>query len=511
MKKRISLLLVVALVFVMTFTGCTDEKVNDGGNGTSDNVKKDSIVIGGKLEAINLDPQKNGDIMSQRVSCNIFETLIRDNDGEYVPAAAETWEISEDGMEYTFYLSKGNKFHNGVELKASDVKYTYDRAADSPFTAELVECVKSIDIVDEYTVKITLLYPYVPILSLMSCPQLGIVCEEAAEAAGDSYSRNPIGSGPYKFVKWNSGQDILLEAYGDYHLESAPIKNLTWKVISDPSTALIALEKGEIDAYVNVANIDKQRVIDNDNLDYYERNALYIEYYEFNCQKEPFDNPLVRQAVAYAIDQEGVLDGAMEGNGTIAENSICPEAFGYTDKVKRYPHDIEKAKELLAEAGYPDGFTCTIVTVAGKRKKEAEIAQANLAEIGIQAEVQVVEWGTCYDLAAKGEFDIAVLGWGYLAPDADQGLYAKFHSSQMGASKFNRYLNSELDEALKTGRTSPDQAIRAEAYEEVTQILHDEVPFLPMYFNVVNIACDDNLKGVKPLSMQFYFIADWSW
>lgn len=504
MKRFFSILLIVILV-LGTLSGCGVKKVEEN---TAD---KDTLVFSMASESTSLDPEYNGDVASQEITLNVFESLVREKSGAFVPAAAETWEVSDDGLTYTFHLFKDIKFQNGKDLTAEDVVYTYQRAAESPYAAELVECVKDVKAKDEYTVNINMLYPYGPFLSLAACPQLGIVDKETVEEAGDSFGRNPIGSGPYKFVDWVNGDEIVLEAYDGYHLGGDRIKNITFKFIADLSSAMIALEKGEIDVLKEPAPMDKQNIIDNKELVYYEVPALRSSYFTFNCEKEPFDNVLVRQAFAYVIDKESILSAAAEGNGQIAENHIAPSAFGYSDKAKKYEQDIEKAKELLNDAGYPDGFECTIMCSSDIHKKIASVMQADLAKIGIKAEIEIYEWATFLNLAQEGNFDVCPSGWGYLAPDADQGLYAIEHSSQIGGAKFDRYVNEDMDKYLEIGRTDSDQGARAKAYEDLLLLMHEECPTIPLFWQVSTLGANKNLEGVEANSMAFYYMADWSW
>jgi len=519
MKKKIVFLLVIVLAFTIVFAGCSkDNESNDkttsdsSEKGEDASNKKDSLIIGQDSDAVNLDPQFNGDTTSQRIVINIFDTIVRENsDGEIVPNVAKKWEISNDGLEYIFKLKEGIKYHNGNELTASDIKFTLDRAMDSPHAAELVECVEKTEVIDEYTVKITLVYPYGPFITLLAAPQLAIVNEEIVTKAGDEFARNPVGSGPYKFVEWKAGDKIVLEAFEDFHNGPAPMKKVTFKVIADQSTSLIALENKEIDALINVASIDIENVKNNSDLEFYEKQALRSNFMSINCTKEPFNNPLVRQAIAYTIDKEAILYAATEGIGEVAENHIAVAAFGYTDKVKSYPVDFEKAKGLLAKAGYADGFN-TKITVSNKEaSKMAQVIQSNLSEIGVNCEIEMLEWGTFLDSNIKGEFDMSISGWGYLAADADQGVYALMHSSQIGGANWTRYKNDRLDELLETGRKSSSPSERLSAYEELTQLLHDEVPSIPFYWTVTNIAANKELKGVKALPLPFYYVHDFSW
>lgn len=515
--KKILVLMMVCLLVVVLVVGCSNNSApsSEESQSSKDSSKKDTVVFVDE-ELTNLDPQYTyeSDSGGQRIMANIYESLVRFDDvkNRIIPAAAESWEISEDGKEYTFHLFKGNLFHNGNELKASDVKFTFDRAMKSPYVSSMVSAIEKVEVIDDYTVKIFLKYPYAPFLKILASQSLSIVNEAAVKEFGDTYGKNPVGTGAYKFVEWKVGDKVVLEAYDKYHFGEPSIKNLIFKVMPDRATALVALQNGEIDVMLEVLGPDRQIVLESDNLTMHEEYMAAIDYLIFNTAKEPFNNVLVRKAIAYSLNLDDILNAGTYNDGLIAENVIPPSVFGYTDKVKRYPRDIEKAKELLREAGYPDGFEATMNVWAGSIiTRVAQVIQDNLSDIGIKLDIVSLEGGAFLDALANGNFDIAHVWIMFHGADPDKALTKEFHSKNIGQTNYSSYSNDKLDKLLDEGRITLDEDKRKKIYEEVTQILHDDVPYIPWFISRANVACPKDLKGVVGRPLTRYYVDEWSW
>lgn len=505
MKKKISILFVLIMIVTIFSTACG----NNDNNETNAEVK-DAIVIGLEEDAVSLDPQFCSDAFGFSVMTNIYDTIFRvDKDGEVYSCLIKDWDKSEDGKTYTFNLKEGVKFHNGQELKASDIKYTLERGSESPYTADMFICIDNIEILSDYSVKVNLKYPYDAFVSILSQPAASIVSQNLVEE-GET-DKKPVGTGPYKLVEWIGGDKLVLSAVEDYHMGKAPITNVEFRIIMDKSTGMIALEKGEIDAYVNVASIDRQAVIDNNNLAFYEIPSFFCFYLEFNNDVEPFNNKLVRQAISYAIDKEAIIDNAQNGIAEIAHHQLPEGVFGYTDKVKSYPHDIEKAKELLTEAGYPDGFSFTLLGTEAYTKV-AQVVQANLSEIGVNVDIQILEFGTFIDEVFGGNSDAFIVEFGVFYPDADSVLYRGYHSECFGPlGNFPRYSNEEVDTLLEKAKVSSDRKERENLYVDILEKIHDDAPNVPLFLSTTNIACDKNLKGVYAQPQMQVFVYNISW
>ena len=504
MVKKVSILLVFCLMLSL-LAGCGQTNVQP------DAVKKDSIIIGLEDNAQSLDPQYCGDAFGFAVMINIFDPLFRaDKNGEVYPVLVKDWNKSEDGKVYTFNLKEGVKFHNGDELKAEDVKYTFERGMESPYSTDLFACIDSVKVISDYSVEVTLKYPYDAFMSILYQPFACIVSKKIVESS-ESFDKNPIGTGPYKLVEWKGAESIILAAFEDYHLGEASIKDVEFRIILDKSTGVIALEKGEIDAYVNIASTDRQAVIDNEAFSFYEAPSYFCFYLELNNQVEPYNDIRVRKAIAYAIDKEAIIESAQDGIAEEAHHPVPKGMVGYTDQVKSYPRDLEKAKALLTEAGYPDGFDMTLLGIE-TYTKTIQVLQSNLGEIGINVDIQILELGTYMDEIFAPECASFVVEYGIFYPDADPILYRGYHSDFFGPlGNFPRYSDAEVDALLEKAQVSTDKAEREALYLEILKKLNEDVPSIPLYFSTTNVACRKELKGVYAQPQTQVFVYDYSW
>jgi peptide/nickel transport system substrate-binding protein len=304
--------------------------------------------------------------------------------------------------------------------------------------------------------------------------------EEAVTASGDDYGQNPVGTGPFKFVSWLNGDKIDLERNDDYWGELPKIKQVTFRNLSDNTTRTIELESGGVDIAYDIQPSDVNRVSDNADLQLQRDMNLSTAYIGFNAVKEPYDNVLVRQAINYALDMDLIVEAVYQGVGEASRGPLGPNVWASNQDLVPYGYDVEKAKELMAEAGYADGFSTTIWTNDNQQRMDiAEIVQNQLREINIDAEVKVVEWGAYLDGTANGEHDMFILGWVTVTGDPDYGLYALFHSGQHGAAG-NRtfYTNPRVDELLDQARVSADPEVRKAAYTEAQELIRDDAPWV---------------------------------
>lgn len=394
MKKTriISCLLLVVMLF--TLTACAGQEAQStNGNSTgstgeeaSSAKKRDDLVIGIQKFSPTLDTTKTADIMLPQFQ--IFDGLVRDYNGEIVPALAESWVFADDAKSITFKLRPSTKFHNGDPITAEDVVFSINRAAASPFVTIMASAIDKAEKIDEQTVLVNFKYPYGPGLKCFTTTALYIMNKKAIEADEDGYGKNPVGSGPYVLKEWISGEKMVMEAFSDYYAGEPAIKKITYIQIPDPSTLLIALEKGEIDIIdSNTPEEARQALIDNKKLQYAECDSNAFLNIMFNNTKGVFADKRVREAVSYAVDRQELIDGAKNGMAAPLEAALltsCPE---YPVDFKANPYDLEKAKALLTEAGYPDGFTVKMKTIDSPTySKPTEIIQAQLKKIGINIE-----------------------------------------------------------------------------------------------------------------------------
>ena len=509
--KRFHLLISCLLIVAFLLTGCGGNKPAEKGP----DGKKDNLNFAILAETKELDPQKSSDTLTYILLLQVFDTLIKQQpDGTLVPALAEKWTISPDGKEVIFTIRKGVKFHNGDVLTTKDVAFSLNRAIKSAYTSKFTSVMESAEAVDDTSVKLKLKHAYGPILFCVANPSLAIVSQKAVEAAGDSFGKKPIGTGPYKFVNWVSGEKIDFTRFDDYFRGPAKIKNVTFKFVTDATTAAIALEKGEIDVLHNPSKSDRKAQMANQNLQYHEIESAYYYHISMNNKNGPFSDKRVRQAVSYAIDRQNVVLGGLDGIGAPDEAPMPPSAFGYPKDFKNNPYDPEKAKKLLAEAGYPNGLTVKFkINQAAMYSKPAEVIQEQLRKVGINAELELMERATYLEeVTKKFNYDISLYVITALLPDADYVCYTRLHSSMLGnGNNFTLTNIPKLDAALDKGRTSQSKEERYAAYREVSEIVKDEAPLIPVMTAKFAIVANKAVKGVTSSTVDLHYVYDYSW
>jgi peptide/nickel transport system substrate-binding protein len=442
-----------------------------------------TVTVAQNADAVSLDPHKTNDLPSSRIMKQLYDTLLfQDENMTIQPGLAVEWS-QVDELTWEFTLRRGAKFHNGEELTANDVKFTYGRLLNpetkSP-AAFILEPIASVEAVDNYTVRITTKQPFAPLLSHLAHSATSILNEKAVTAAGEDYGVRPVGTGPFVFSAWTPGSTVELAANKAYWGGAPKIDKLVFRNIPEGATRAVELETGAVDIAYDIESHDVDRLAGNAKLQLVRKPTLATNYIGFNLKKAPFDRTEVRQAINYAVNVEEIIDYVLLNIGTRAVGPIGPNVFGAHPALDGYEYNPERARELLAAAGLQDGFKTTIWTNDNPvRVRIAEIVQAQLKEIGIEATVEVVEWGAYLERTAAGEHEMFILGWVSVTGDADYGLYSLFHSSQFGSAGNRTFFsNSRVDELLDLGRTSADEQERLAAYHEAQEIVTRDAPWL---------------------------------
>lgn len=458
---------------------------------------KDTLIWAQGADVTSMDPHQGKETPAVEVTQQIFDTLfvVNQETNEVEGQICESWEQTSD-TSYTFKIREGIKFHDGEELTAEDVKFSLDRAANSSSVSYVADFMDVVTVVDDYTVEVTLDAPYAPALRNLSVPFTAIVPKHIVETDEENWLLNPVGSGPYKFVEWKQGDSVKLEAFEDYYAGAPATKNLVMKVIPEAAQRTIALETGEIDIAYDILVNDIEKVAENEDLTLFDAPSLTCYYISMNMNAAPFDNKLVRQAINYAIDRELLVETIACGSGQAADAIVAPAVFGYADPGD-YEYNPEKARELLAEAGYADGFDTTLWVNDNQTRVEAcQAIQFMLMDVGINCEIEIMEFGTFIEQTSAGEHDMAYFGWVTSTKDADYTYYSLEHSSQQGAPGNRTFVNDETVDALvEKGRTTTDEEERLAAYTELTEYLFDLANNAPVYYSNITAATNAKVEG----------------
>lgn len=521
--KKLALVLVLALILAMT-TACaggTGGQAASGSTGAAqpdgstqpaggESTGKDSLVIAVGTDPLTFDQFNAFSMLEQQISGNIYDNLqFYDADNNPQPALAESYEISDDGLVYTFKLRQDVTFHNGEPFTSDDVAFTIEYGRTTPNAAELLSIVENVETPDDYTVIITTSTFSAPFFAELCGDQFPIYNREAVEAV-DTYGTEPVGTGAYKFVSHAAGDSVSFEANDSYFRGAPAIKSLTYRILSDAFTAGVALESGDVDIIWASDAATAATLEGNPDLVVEPIDNVRVNYLILNTEQAPFDNKLVRQAVNYAIDRETMQAIVDEGMSNIKDDMAMPWMRGYAETSVRYSLDVEKALALMAEAGYsPENPLEVSISCVTSTQKTAQIAQENLAAIGINATVDVLEFNTNLSNQQDGSFQISVGGFGMIQRDMD--IMRFFYSSSMiNILNYARYNNPEADTLLTEGRAAQDETERAAIYKELMDLLQEDSAYIILSNPHTIRPYNKNLQfaNVYPNNM---YIRDVSW
>ena len=505
-KKSLYRLLFAFVVFALFITGCS----SGGTGGVS------GLIVANGADPVTFDIQATNDQSTTRIARQIYDTLIKQtNDLKLEPSLATSWEDIGDNV-WEFTLRDDVVFHNGEKLTANDVAFTLKRATESASISHIVGAIdpSTIEVVSDFVIRFGTYEAFGPLLTHLAHPATAILNEKAVTEAGEDYGTTVVvGTGPFKFESWTTGDRVVAVAFADYWGDKPGVDRIQFKTIADPSVRLIELERGDAHIAYDLAPQDLDKVRNNDELTLLNTANLGAEYLGLNLQTDtPLKDKNVRKAIAHAINVEEIVEVIYLKVGTQMSGPINELVFGFNDALDPYAFDLDLAKDYLAAAGYPDGGFDLVLKVGDnsqERIKVAQVVQASLEKIGINVIVQQSEWASFLDSTAKGEADMFLLGWTTVTTDADYGLYPLFHSSQFGsAGNRSFYANPRVDELLELGKYTADSNLRADYYKEVQEIVHDELPwvFLQTRENVTGIS--NKVKGFEHHPTGSYFLAD---
>ncbi|MCL1949157.1 MAG: glutathione ABC transporter substrate-binding protein [Turicibacter sp.] len=469
------------------------------GNATSNDAE---LVVALTGDPVRLDPHRANDAVSATAINSIFERLIRqDEKGGLHPWLATEW-MRIDDRTYEFTIRQDVVFHNGEPMTVEDVVFSLRRSATSSVTAPITGGLdpEAIVVMDESTVRVGTFEPFVPLLSHLAHTAGNIVPQALVESDEEAFGQNPVGTGAFKFESWQPGERIQLVRFDDYYDGPVALERLAFRPITESTNRLIELETGQVHIALDVSPTDLGRIDSADGIELLRNTNLRINYLGFNTQMAPFDDARIRQAINYAIDQDVIIDGIMEGAATRALGPFSSEVWGYNENLTGYDFNLERARELMAEAGFEDGFETTIyVDTDITRQNIATVLHNQLLAIGIRAQIVPLEWATFLEATSSGNHAMFILGWTSVTFDADYSLFPLFHSQQFGASG-NRafYSNPDVDRLLEAARGELDPTARQAYYNEVQDIIVDDAPWAFLFVGESLIGASSSVNGFTP-------------
>lgn len=474
----------------------------------------DELIIVRASDATSLDPHFITDIPSANIiHGKVYETLVTfDKNRNFAPLLAKSWEQVNDTT-WTFKLNEGITFHDGAAFNAQAVKTTFDRLLDPATSSpqrDKLGMIQELVVDDEYTVTFKLNQPYAGLLSILASQEGSIISPEAIKNKPENLKTHPVGTGPFIFESWTSGQAINLTTNDNYWGNKPSYKKLTFKIVPEDATRLAMVENGEAHISDQVPVTELDRIENSSTMSLFRTEGLAVEFVGFNTQDSLLSNVKVRQAISYAIDREAIISGIYDNVGTLANSAMSPMVIGYSENVKGYDYDLEKAKALLKEAGIAEGTTIKLLTSDRKERiNMAEVIQSQLKGIGLNVEIQVMEYGAFINEITNKQHQMFISGWGNATGDGDYNQYNLFHTVSQGApGNHFFYSNPEVDKLIEAARGEGDLAKRAQLYEDAMKIELDEAVYIPVR-NYEHLAVYNNkVKNFRLDASNYAIITD---
>ena len=539
MKKKISLMLAAALTAGLALTGCGGSKTSDTTDNTAGAENESTAEVKGVdvdttgylVAALNADIQ-TADVQKTskdyEVPFNIFDRLVdvevgTDGNSKIVPSLAESWDISDDGLEYTFHLRQGVKFHNGNDFTAEDVAYTFHRmlTVEGGVNTEFIDQIKGADellagetdtlegveVVDDYTIKVTLKEPFAGFLASISSPGVSIYDSEATEAAGDQFGMDPavtVGTGPFEFSSWSFNNQLVLTRNEDYWKGASGLPGVVIKIIPDTETQSMMFESGELDILdLDYAADSADRFTETYPDQIVQGPRVGIVYFTMNFNKEPFQDVRVRKAVQMSIDRQAILDALYGGRGQVEQGIFPHGLIGFNPDQEEIKYDPEAAKALLAEAGYVDGFDMEIAadsSASDTMTMALEIVSDQLAEVGIRAEIKNYDESTWLETRKSGELGSFMSTWSADYNDPDNFIYTFFGNEEKTRIRSINYPDTEVMERVAKARTIVNEDERLAEYKALEEkIIHEDAAWVPMFSRLHLFAVSKRVQGFAPL------------
>lgn len=453
-----------------------------------------TLVYARSNDSVTLDPAMTQDEESDKVIANIFEGLVRfkESSTDIEPCLAESWQVTANGLEWTFHLRKDVKFHDGTPFDAESVRFSFERqmppqrTEDMAYASFVFGMVDELKVINSHTVQFTLKYPYAPFLNNLAMPAAApIVSPTAVSALGDDFSSNPIGTGPFKFISWERGKEIILNINSSYWGQQPQYNRLVFTVIKNSRLRSLALKMNLVDIADTITPADAKYLEQNGYL-VTKTTGLDLSYLGFFTDKEPFDNPAVRRAISMSIDREQLINTLFHDGANIANGPLPPAVLGYDPNNRPLPYDPDAAREVLSQNGLGLGSKITIITYSNSRtynpvggEKLAEAIKKDLALVGLEVEIKAYPWQQYKEALFKKESDAFLYGWISDNGDPDNFLYALLSSTQIESGlNIANYHNEKVDLLILNAQQEMNSQTREELYREAVKIIVQDAPWV---------------------------------
>jgi len=477
-----------------------------------------TLIVGVEADPASMEAARTMGLHNDRMVLQVFDTLIMlfGDSTELQPGLATDWTISDDGLDYTLTLRQGVSFHDGTPFNAEAVKFTFDRMLDDghpyydatfPWAQYYFGNIDAVEVVDDHTVRFTLKEPQATFLTLLKHVSGGIVSPTAVEAHGEDFRNNPVGTGPFAFVEWERGQRVVVEANEDYWRDRPALDRVIFRPVPDPTARLNQLRAGEVHLMVAFPPEFIPEIEDDPELTLHQATGAHTWWTAFNTQAPPFDDVRVRQAVNFAVDKQAIIDDVLYGSATLSNGFAPPGSWAHSDEAMSYGYDPERARELLAEAGYPDGFeTDYLVPESGSGMIApvalATVIQAYLQQVGITANIVTQEWNSYLETYQAGleEAGAGIAQMSWMRDTNDPALYVPANLACDPATGFfnvGRWCSESFDDLFAQAIATTDREERAGFYRQAHDILAAEAPWLFMFHAKQTIAARNEVAGVE--------------
>jgi peptide/nickel transport system substrate-binding protein len=499
------------LAFVCALGAACSAPPDSGG----DPSPRDTLVFSAPADATTLDPHNTTDTESDQVIHMVYEGLLAfDEKMQIVGRLAERWAVADDGVTWTFHLRRGIQFHDGTPFNAAAVQKNFGRVLDPVQKHKrlpLFVMVDRVEAVDEYTVRIRTKYPFGAFEPTIAHVSSAIVNPTVAAKYGADFGRSAAaasGTGPYRVSSWRKDEEIVLERVDNHWRGTPPTRRIVYRPIPEGAARVLALEAGDVDVISRVPPPDLKRLDAAPRIAVIRTPSIGAQQFRFNLTKKPLNDVRVRQAISYAIDRRAIVEQLMTGFAVPSTGALTPIMRGYAN-LGEIPHDPEKARALLREAGFSNGFKTHISTTPRYPMgvELAEAVSAQLKAVGIEAAIQVYDWGTMVQFWAglppeKNPQEIFIMGAGASTADADWGLRPIFQTAPTNENNYGYYSNAEFDRVIQAAMRETDAAARQALYRRAQEIVYLEDPGAVWLFdNFYIVAVRAGVDAVTPSAL----------